>query len=294
MIDVKERKLFNKGYFISSLEADNNSCIKRFEGPAGMCPRNRWIENFPIDDYHINKLYSIEFDHFIDSNPDRFDKIIIHFDNDTRDYFNKLKTFDELLNEFWRKYSLFSDILNTVAESGYHTYFHIYEKFKTTELMVQLRSEGIVFEESASVQSIDFSDYYEEIIMQLRKLLRKVVDGMEDDKEKCEEETSQEEINEFHKFMSDAAERVAKKYGYKSDSIDIVNHPAHYESGKFECIEVMQEVMGAEAVKDFCICNVFKYVYRHKNKNGLEDLKKAKWYLDKYLELSKEEKSNKG
>ncbi|MBO7079904.1 MAG: DUF3310 domain-containing protein [Bacilli bacterium] len=74
-----------------------------------------------------------------------------------------------------------------------------------------------------------------------------------------------------------------------SAAIDVVNHPGHYETGKFECIEVMQEALGTDAVKDFCICNAFKYVYRHKRKNGLEDIKKAKWYIDKYLELSKEE-----
>ena len=69
---------------------------------------------------------------------------------------------------------------------------------------------------------------------------------------------------------------------------DIVNHPSHYESGKFECIEVMIETQGAEAVKDFCICNAFKYLYRHRRKNGVEDIAKAKWYLDKYLEIEKE------
>lgn len=70
---------------------------------------------------------------------------------------------------------------------------------------------------------------------------------------------------------------------------DVVNHPSHYESGKFECIEVMEETQGKEAVMDFCICNAFKYLYRHNRKNGIEDIKKAKWYLDKYIELSKEE-----
>ena len=66
---------------------------------------------------------------------------------------------------------------------------------------------------------------------------------------------------------------------------DNVNHPGHYESGKFECIEVMEETQGTEAVLDFCICNAFKYLYRHKRKNGLEDIKKAKWYIDKYIEI---------
>lgn len=68
---------------------------------------------------------------------------------------------------------------------------------------------------------------------------------------------------------------------------DNVNHPSHYETGSFECIDVMLETQGKEAVKNFCSCNAFKYIYRHNNKNGLEDIKKAKWYIDKYIELSK-------
>lgn len=68
--------------------------------------------------------------------------------------------------------------------------------------------------------------------------------------------------------------------------MDKVNHPEHYETGaQFECIDVMIETQGVESVMDFCICNVLKYVYRHRRKNGLEDIEKAKWYLDKYLEL---------
>lgn len=67
---------------------------------------------------------------------------------------------------------------------------------------------------------------------------------------------------------------------------DNVNHPSHYETGNFECIDAMIETQGKEAVMDFCICNAFKYIYRHNNKNGVEDIKKAKWYLDKYIELA--------
>lgn len=66
---------------------------------------------------------------------------------------------------------------------------------------------------------------------------------------------------------------------------DNVNHPSHYETGKFECIEVMMETQGKEAVESFCVCNAFKYLYRHKNKNELEDIKKAVWYLKKFIEL---------
>lgn len=66
---------------------------------------------------------------------------------------------------------------------------------------------------------------------------------------------------------------------------DNVNHPAHYNTGKYESIDVMIETQGINAVKNFCICNAFKYIYRHKFKNGTEDIKKAIWYLNKYVEL---------
>ena len=41
---------------------------------------------------------------------------------------------------------------------------------------------------------------------------------------------------------------------------DNVNHPSHYETGKFECIDVMIETQGIEATKNFCVCNAFKYI----------------------------------
>lgn len=75
----------------------------------------------------------------------------------------------------------------------------------------------------------------------------------------------------------------------KDATNDNVNHPSHYETGKFECINVMIETQGVEAVKNFCICNAFKYLYRAKKKNGLEDYKKAKWYIEKYIELEGKE-----
>ena len=61
---------------------------------------------------------------------------------------------------------------------------------------------------------------------------------------------------------------------------DMVNHPPHYESGKFECIEVMEEALGAEITKGFCLSNAFKYLYRcmSKHETPTEDVKKAVWY----------------
>ncbi len=69
---------------------------------------------------------------------------------------------------------------------------------------------------------------------------------------------------------------------------DNVNHPQHYEVGNYECIEVMAEVFGLEAVKHFCQCNAFKYVWRMDRKNGIEDAEKAVWYLNKFIQLEGE------
>lgn len=69
----------------------------------------------------------------------------------------------------------------------------------------------------------------------------------------------------------------------------VVDHPPHYETGRFECIEVMEEALGREEVKDFCLCNAFKYLYRCTRKNGLEDLKKARWYLNRRIEMEEED-----
>ena len=66
-----------------------------------------------------------------------------------------------------------------------------------------------------------------------------------------------------------------------------VNHPSHYNHGGYECIDVMQSVFGTDSVKEFCLNNAFKYMFRCKHKSHeLEDIKKADWYLRHYIELS--------
>ena len=80
---------------------------------------------------------------------------------------------------------------------------------------------------------------------------------------------------------------------WEQAEMDNVNHPKHYKgSTSLECFEVMQIAFGKMAVCDFCICNAFKYLWRYKNKNGVEDLNKAEWYLNKAEELTLFEDDN--
>lgn len=68
----------------------------------------------------------------------------------------------------------------------------------------------------------------------------------------------------------------------KFETKDNVNHPSHYEqSCSLECIEAMELVFDKEVVHNFCLLNAWKYIWRYKNKNGIEDLKKARWYIDR-------------
>ena len=73
---------------------------------------------------------------------------------------------------------------------------------------------------------------------------------------------------------------------------DVVNRPAHYTKTSIECIDAMRETQGDEAVKAFCVCNAFKYLWRHNRKNGDEDIKKANWYLNKAVEIMEGEKGD--
>tara|TARA_R100000742_G_C4264732_1_gene82670 strand:- start:719 stop:937 length:219 start_codon:yes stop_codon:yes gene_type:complete len=63
----------------------------------------------------------------------------------------------------------------------------------------------------------------------------------------------------------------------------MVNSPPHYNSGDIECIDAIKESMTLEAYKGYLKGNVQKYIWRYENKKGVEDLKKAQWYLNRLV-----------
>lgn len=65
---------------------------------------------------------------------------------------------------------------------------------------------------------------------------------------------------------------------------DPVNHPAHYKIGGIETIDFIRAKLGKQEFEAYCIGNVFKYLTRYRHKNGIEDLKKGQWYLNKAIE----------
>jgi hypothetical protein len=71
-----------------------------------------------------------------------------------------------------------------------------------------------------------------------------------------------------------------------------VNHPKHYNAGNIECIDYIEDKLTPEEFRGFIKGNVLKYITREQHKNGDEDLKKAKWYLDRLIGDKEREVTN--
>lgn len=61
-----------------------------------------------------------------------------------------------------------------------------------------------------------------------------------------------------------------------------VDHPSHYQSN-IECIDAIAAALTDKELAGFIKGNVIKYAWRERSKGGIEDLKKARWYLDWYI-----------
>lgn len=69
-------------------------------------------------------------------------------------------------------------------------------------------------------------------------------------------------------------------------TIDNVNNPAHYNSGKVECIDALDSAtVNKTGIEAICVANIIKYLWRYEQKNGVEDVKKAQWYINRLIEV---------
>ena len=90
------------------------------------------------------------------------------------------------------------------------------------------------------------------------------------------------------KRISEALNIDYKELDIKEDKKEMVNHPSHYNMGKYECIEVVKElVRDMKGIEPVLFFNAFKYLWRYKQKNGLQDLEKCEFYLKELIKLNK-------
>lgn len=83
----------------------------------------------------------------------------------------------------------------------------------------------------------------------------------------------------------------------KNDGLELekenetVSHPAHYCQGGVECIDALEAATtGLHGIEAVCTANAIKYLWRWKHKNGVNDLHKAQWYIDRLIK--QQEQSN--
>ena len=78
------------------------------------------------------------------------------------------------------------------------------------------------------------------------------------------------------KYVNDSKLENAKTTETQSDP---VNSPTHYQTGLIETIASIKNILGHDKFQAYCTGNVIKYLSRYREKNGLEDLKKAETYI---------------
>ena len=83
-------------------------------------------------------------------------------------------------------------------------------------------------------------------------------------------------------------------YATKDNDNDMVNGPIHYRQGGIEAIEAIKSAVAtAPPVQAVFVANILKYVWRYREKNGIQDLCKARWYLNELIkEVEKHDKVN--
>ena len=91
--------------------------------------------------------------------------------------------------------------------------------------------------------------------------------------------------NAFHGPRGSLPEQATSSDNAHAVENDNVNHPAHYTAGGIECIDCIESMIAPikNPTYAFLTGQSLKYLARYTMKNGVEDLKKARWYLDRLI-----------
>jgi len=87
----------------------------------------------------------------------------------------------------------------------------------------------------------------------------------------------------MNELQPDEEKLMDEFYTKKNQKEDMVNSPPHYNKAGIECINAIQAATG-DGYEYYLQGNIIKYLWRYRYKNGVEDLKKAQWYLNELVE----------
>lgn len=152
-------------------------------------------------------------------------------------------------------------------------------RLKNKQTVEQLQAEL----EAKIEQLKQFQSKVEQLESALAKLEAENADLIEERNDLAEERDDLKRIVDELKYDRDALlQTVEKAVDGENDS---VNHPAHYTTGKIECIDAIEAAtVGLTGGQAYCTGVAIKYLWRWSRKGGVEDLRKARWYIDRLIE----------
>lgn len=99
-----------------------------------------------------------------------------------------------------------------------------------------------------------------------------------------------EAIKKKYKEVGDMARKQAQEQSDPKQTIDMVNSPPHYNKAGIETIDAIMAATN-EGSEYYLQGNIIKYVWRYRYKNGVEDLEKAQWYLNRLIKVKRDDTS---
>ena len=99
-----------------------------------------------------------------------------------------------------------------------------------------------------------------------------------------------QDIKKVYKKMGEKIRLQAQEQSDHKQTMDMVNHPPHYNKAGIETIDAIQ-AMTDDGFEYYLQGNIMKYLWRYRYKNGVEDLEKALWYLKKLIKVVEKDAS---
>lgn len=126
---------------------------------------------------------------------------------------------------------------------------------------------------------------------ELKKLYDAKVDKYTDDYGCNFKDMDEQMVDKIYGWYKELNPATCENAKAKEPDVDMVNHPSHYTQGGIECIDCIKSAtVGKVGIEAFCVGNAIKYLFRYEEKNGIEDVKKARWYIDRLIrELEEKE-----
>jgi hypothetical protein len=119
------------------------------------------------------------------------------------------------------------------------------------------------------------------------------------DKENQQADSSNQRCRDVHDAVNHPAQPeqthdAVNHLSRSEQSHDAINHPSHYCQGGVECIDAIQAaVTGLDGPAAWLTGSIIKYVWRWSRKNGAEDLRKARFYLDRLIRIVEDREAEK-